>query len=501
MQQRIFLLAIIIAVFTSCAVSHKNYDPNKKFSVQQLQRDYTLLRNILEKKHPSLYWYTPKDSMDYFFDKGYKSITDSMTELQFGWNVLAPLINKIHCGHTSFSMSKGWNKFEKTVRIPSFPLLIKVWGDTMIVTGNLGAKDSIIKKGMLITSINGVSNHDIIHQMFDYLPEDGYADNVNYIRISSNFPLYHRNIFGIYQNYSVGYIDSAGDEKRIVLPMFVPGSDSAKEKKSVSSVKISNHQQHKQFIEGYRSLAIDSSINTAIITLNTFSKGGRRHLHCFIKRSFKTIKKKHIQNIILDLRGNGGGDIDMFVLLTKYLRNTPFKVADSVYAPSKTLNPYTKYIKQGFLNNLGLFFLTKKHQDGKAHYGYWERHLFKPKIKDHFDGKTYVLINGPTFSASTLFCNEVKGQSNIKLVGEETGGGWYGNDGIMIPDITLPETKIRVRLPLFRIVQYQHIALKGTGVLPDISIPPTAEGVRNSIDRKMEITKNIIKNDELNKAQ
>ncbi|MEI9933507.1 MAG: hypothetical protein WDM71_01325 [Ferruginibacter sp.] len=83
--------------FSGCSVS-KYYDPNKKYSPQQLRQDYSLLRNILEKKHPSLYWYTSKDSMDYYFDKGYQSISDSMTELQFGWQVLAPLTNKYIAG-------------------------------------------------------------------------------------------------------------------------------------------------------------------------------------------------------------------------------------------------------------------------------------------------------------------------------------------------------------------------------------------------------------------
>ena len=109
--------------------------------------------------------------------------------------------------------------------------------------------------------------------------------------------------------------------------------------------------------------------------------------------------------------------------------------------------------------------------------------------------KIFLLINGPTFSASTLFCNALKGQSNVKLVGEESGGGWYGNNGIMIPDIILPITKLRIRLPVFRIVQYHHIAEKGTGVIPDILIPPTVEGVRKGIDRKMMIVKEMIKED------
>ena len=122
MQKENFLLCIICLLLLTGCFTTKNFDPSKKFSKEQLQQDYTLLRNILEKKHPALYWYTSKDSMNYYFDSIYHVISDSMTELQFGWKVLAPLTNKIHCGHTSFSMSKGWNKSMRGKRVPSFPL-------------------------------------------------------------------------------------------------------------------------------------------------------------------------------------------------------------------------------------------------------------------------------------------------------------------------------------------------------------------------------------------
>src|SRR5258705_13929802 len=78
---RLFFILLIVTFLFSCSAS-RNYNPNRKYPKEELQQDYTLLRNILEKKHPSLYWYTPKDSMDYFFDEGYKAIADSMTELQ-----------------------------------------------------------------------------------------------------------------------------------------------------------------------------------------------------------------------------------------------------------------------------------------------------------------------------------------------------------------------------------------------------------------------------------
>lgn len=479
----------------SCASSYKTYRADKKFASQPLQQDFILLRNILEQNHPSLYWYTPKEKMDFYFDSLYNTIADSMTEQQYGWQIIAPLTQKIHCGHTTFSMSKNWNRFMINKRIPSFPLLVKTWGDTMVVTANLNKDDSIIKRGTVITFINNVPVKTLQQQMFQYLPADGYANNVNYIRLSSNFPYFHRSIFGIYKNYRVGYLDSSGNEKKILLPMWVRPADTSKQVKKIAHKEDKKPRwvYKKERRESYRSLEIDTAINTAVFTLNTFSAGGGRHLKSFIQNSFRQLKRDSIGNLIIDLRNNGGGDIDLYALLTKYIRHTPFKVADSVYAVTKSVSPYSKYIKQSFFTNIGLFFLTKKRADGNYHFGFYERHLYRPKKNNHFNGKVFVLINGPTFSASTLFCHAVKGQQNVTLVGEETGGGWHGNSGVMIPNITLPNTKLKVRLPLFKLVQYNHVPKDGRGVVPDMYIPPTVEGVVKGLDRKMMTVKEMIK--------
>jgi Peptidase family S41 len=483
---RLFFTLLFVTFLFSCSVS-RDYNPNRKYSKEELQQDYTLLRNILEKKHPSLYWYTPKDSMNYFFDEGYKAIADSMTELQFGWKILAPLTAAIHCGHTSFSMSKGWNKFIKDRRIPSFPLYMKIWKDTMVVTGNLNPGDSVIKKGSVITSINGLKSAEIISHMFGYMVEDGYSSNVNYIRLSASFPYFHRNIFGLYKTYHVRYIDSNGIEKNTWLPYYNPKSDSAGRRKANKPELKEKKLTSREKLKNIRSLQIDTTFS--LMTINSFSKG---HLKSFFKRSFRKLRQQKSKNLVIDIRANGGGEINNYVLLTKFLRNTSFKVADTAFAISKNLGPYTRHISSGFFNNIGLLFVTHKEKDGLYHFGFWERHTFKPKRSNHFDGKVYVLTNGLTFSASSLFCNAVKGQQNITLAGEETGGGWYGNSGIMIPDIILPNTKLRVRLPFFRIVQYHHISEKGTGVMPDIYIGPVLKDAVNGIDTKMERVKKMI---------
>ena len=63
----------------------------------------------------------------------------------------------------------------------------------------------------------------------------------------------------------------------------------------------------------------------------------------------------------------------------------------------------------------------------------------------------------------------------------------------MIPDITLPNTRLRVRLPLFRLVQYKHVAKDRHGIMPDIYIGTNYEALVKGFDKKMQVVMGIIK--------
>jgi hypothetical protein len=118
-----FLYTILTFLFfCSCTVT-KKFDPNKKYAPDQLQTDYTLFRDILEKEHPGLYWYTSADSMNYFFEKGKALLQDSLTETGFR-SVLSYVLAKIKCGHTTVRPSKSYAK-RGTGRY--FPLVLKTF--------------------------------------------------------------------------------------------------------------------------------------------------------------------------------------------------------------------------------------------------------------------------------------------------------------------------------------------------------------------------------------
>ena len=227
------------------------------------------------------------------------------------------------------------------------------------------------------------------------------------------------------------------------------------------------------------------------MTLNTFDGGS--NLNGFFRRSFRLIKEQHAENLVIDIRANGGGKVNNYAKLATYLRINKFKVADSAYAIRKDFGGYGKYFSQSFINNLALGIFTTKRKDGNYHFNYWENHWFKPQKQNFYSGNIYLIISGPTFSAATLFAHTMKNQSNVTLVGEETGGGDHGNNGLMIPYITLPNTKMKVRMPIFRVIQFEHGEKNGRGVMPDVYVAPSAKAALDQVDLKMKKTLELIR--------
>ncbi|RYZ48295.1 MAG: hypothetical protein EOO14_22355, partial [Chitinophagaceae bacterium] len=256
---------------------------------------------------------------------------------------------------------------------------------------------------------------------------------------------------------------------------------------------LSKKERKRLELESMRSLRIDTSLNTAFMEVNTFTKGNS--LRSFFRKSFKEIKKKKIPNLVVDVRGNGGGSVVLSNLLTKYIADKPFTIADSLYALRRT-SEYGKYRNGRFFNWLFLQFLTRKRKDGTYHFGLYEGKKFSPKSTNHFDGTTYIVTGGNTFSAATLFAKTLKDQDDVIVVGEETGGGAYGNSAWLIPDVTLPNTGVRFRLPLFRLVIDKN-EQKGFGVQPEVSALPTVNAIRRSDDYKMVMVKELILSKEI----
>lgn len=495
MRQRlpVFIVLLCTVMAIGCSSSRQSFQPVKKFPLVKLQADYRLFRNVLEESHPSLYWFTPKDSMDYYFDLGYRQLTDSMGETQFR-NILSFVSSKIRCGHTTIKYSKKYSKYLDTLTQPMFPLALKVWGDTAAVLANLNRKDAILKRGTLITAIDGKPVTQITDSFFQYLAGDGHILSGKYQTLSNRgtFGNMYRNIYGLKDQFNITYLDSNGIEKQTMAPVYIPPPDTARTTTTARPPrppKPDREVPRPVVLRGSRNVQIDTTLLSAYMTVNTFTRG--QGLKSFFRRTFRELRKRKIRHLVVDVRNNGGGDASNSTLLTRYLANQKFKLADSLYALRRS-SKYGKHIELQPLYWLMTQFVTRRHKDGLYHLGYFERHNFRPRKKNHFNGNVYVIIGGNSFSATTLFAKVLQGQPNVKIVGEESGGGAYGNTAWMIPDVTLPNTKMRFRLPKFRLVMDKTLVKDGRGLMPDIEAAPTVESIRRGIDPKVDTVRKLI---------
>ena len=458
-----------------------------------MKEDFLLLKNCLEKYHPSLYAYTDQQTLEEVYHRSLEKIRDSMSADHFAYAVIAPYLSAIRCGHTSVSISKQQLAFLRQHPKPAFPLQLRFLGDTIMVYRSLLKKDSSLKKGTIIKSINGMDADSLKRRLFAHFPIDGQSQTVNFARLNNNFPYYFRMVVGVDTTFVIQYVDDQGKTLSRNFPAFFPTTPVKQQKVQKQSVPIV-----KSIPPADRSLRLDTASSVGFLYLSNFDHPIRTHR--FIRKSFKALAKNEIRQLIIDLRTNGGGVIDNEVFLARHLRKTPFRVADSAVSKSRSFRGDRKYFRNEWVNEVLMRFLTKKDSEGRYHMArYWEKRSFKPVRRNFFSGHVYILTGGMTFSAASLFCNTMKGQPRTTLIGEETGGGGYVNNGLLIPDFVLPNSKNKVRIPLFRLVPDKNAPNNGRGVMPDIHVSPSTISLKNGYDPVLLTTLSLINKNEQGK--
>ena len=135
---------------------------------------------------------------------------------------------------------------------------------------------------------------------------------------------------------------------------------------------------------------IDEEKSLAILTLKRCRTS--EHYRKVLREMFTEIKEKNIENLAIDLRGNGGGDT--------YVANEMFK-----YLPIDT------YYQVDDFRKIRWNYLTFDFdQGGKT--------KNKRNTELEFDGKVYVLTDKGTFSAAMVFTEMIVDNGLGKVIGE-----------------------------------------------------------------------------------
>ncbi len=515
MKTTLITLLFTSSLILSCT-SKKAFNTKitSKHSPTELQQDLSIAKSSLEQNHPGLYWYISKKDLDFKFDSLKKTLKDSLTSLEF-YRKLAPVVASVKCGHTKMTYPGiKVSKFQKDS--------LKKAGDRPLsqlyyfVDSNRLFIKSVNKKELLdtlkgaeILSIDNIPTSEIIEKCESLYSSDGYNQTFYPAVLTRSFDVYYYLNYGKSDssklslkrtdstyNFTVKKINPPKKEKKLATPEEV-GKKKIADKQAKKLKRKKRYKGIDKFGEPLLDLKYDSVNNqTAIITVKSFSFD-HANFRKFFRQSFKEIKDKNIDHLILDVRNNGGGSLMACNRLFRYLYNQPHQFTGKAY----TKNSYLKHIKYqdkpATVKALGIItyplsILSKLILERKDSIGYYSyiptAHSVKP-LKNVYEGKLSVLINGYSFSATSLLSANLQSVKRGTFIGEETGGGYNQCSAGRIPYLNLPNTGLKLRLPIKVIDIVKKRELYGRGVFPDVIIRERLEDLLNKRDVVMEKAK------------
>jgi C-terminal processing protease CtpA/Prc len=480
---RHFILSVLLMLtgIAAQAQATLSYDPAQTLPLQALQADLTLLRNALEEGHPTLYWYTPKAEMDSLFEDAQKRLNRDMTESEY-FAIVNPLVSRINCGHTVMRMSKSYEKhFLSHAKL--LPFSVASIENKLYVRNNRSA-DTTLKRGTELISINGHPVDSLFKEFMQHTAMDGYnqTGKVRYTEVK--FATYFYTLVEEADTFNIVRVSKGGDTSAVALPARIlkkPSLKAALKKGSGPSVKDATLKL--RIMEG------DSSI--AIMTVNSFSGLITPTFNRFFKQSFKELEEKNIQHLIIDLRDNSGGYSSVALKLYTYLAQSTFRYYDHIEQKKKGYT-FNKYMNQRGLMAVSNTFSVRKGKEDHYTVRLKGHKPQKPASRYAYKGQVYMLTSGFTASAAALLTARAHSDKRAVFIGEETGGGYKGCAGGILPYLTLPNSGLRLRFPTMKFCSAVGEHPEGRGTLPDHEVVATWQDFMDLRDVQMDYTLKLI---------
>ena len=474
------IYAIVLTVFCINVFSQKpSFDLQKKFPVSAILQDIDYTEKYLTKFHPDPYKYISKDSLHAFVLSIKSKIDTPLTEMQARFYI-KQIVAKIGCGHTDAGASKRYTKAIKKISRAALPLNVFVVDSTRLFILNNLSKDSSIRPGDEIVSINNQPPKNILKTIYSVYTTDGYNETYKKQGIKYEwFKYFYSFCYGYHQDYNVKIKDRSGKISLHTLTCISSLKDTL-----ILPKKDSVQLTYKTKTCSYYNIKDDKNI--AVIGITGF-KG--RNWNWFYRKSFKDIKHKKIENLVIDLRDNGGGQISKGMKFLSYLIDERITLP---FDRKPNLMVFNPRFKMDVFSRLTPFIFTGLFPNWPVNGRLRHYFIRFPKKHKVYKGNIYVLVNGKSFSMSGVVSSYLKYKANATIIGEETGGNIAGSNAVISGKIVLPNSKIRVFIPMYHLYHTINVENKGRGLMPDYPTHYSKEDVLKAIDVDLNKVKEIV---------
>lgn len=444
------LLLFCLIFLSQVFAQHYVYD--SKISPEKLKTDFSILVSSLRENHPALYDFTSKSNFDSLANACLVSLTDPLTEGEF--HVLVRKFTRvIGCGHTESRPSQDWYKSVKA-RKNLIPIHVYLQSGKLYVRNVFDENgDSLI--GARIISIDGVSVYEILLEMKSIIGRDGVGWSMENRNVERMFQTYYTFLYGMKDVYTIEAELASGDLIRASLNGKVAEKYPAQKPIELTDVLE---------IQGAKFGMLSESKKIAVLDLNSFpSKGYKK----FYRKVFKRLSEMDSINLILDVRGNGGGYFPNGNQLLRYLLNERFTMD---FHKPQGQSKKNKHLKLNFLSKMTRFIFSTILDRNKVDPARNYQIRYRPVKRNHFEGEIYLLTDGLTFSAGSFVASKLENATSILSLGDETGGGEVGFNAVLSWRLDLPNSGVVVMIPIYHVDVQPGMVDVGRGVIPNLPI-------------------------------
>lgn len=511
-----YVLPVLLLILAGCASTDKKIKHiNTPLSVAEMQQDLVFVKKRLFTMHPDADLYIDKDALNKKFDSVYNSLNTPLKPNEFHLKI-APIIAAVKQGHMRINgltlpSTKAEIKKYKDTRGPLSQLNYRYFNDTLFVSHNHHLKNGV-RPGSAVLKFNNKTPKELFEHYKLTYASDGYNQTYLPKGFTSRFYPEMLAMFGMQDSIPLTLL-CEGSVNEVVLRRYSTKKETAQEtskdslskqiktpieqkktktvahkipKDSLTIIAKKEKELRKQkrilgYVDGNfnRTLSFPNPKDStyAVLRIRSFSSGKFKKSYDSL---FSTIQEKNIQHLVLDLRGNTGGLIADIDYLYRYLKKVEEPLISSSKINSKWKMPF--YAVKGksvahytFLSPI--YALALPYLYTRTFTGANDQSEFRvaglkataPKAKA-YTNKLDVLIDGATFSASSIISSNLQGSHRAKVYGEESGGTYNGTVAGIMPVLTLPNSKLKWRIGLMHIIPYHHKEVFGYGVMPDVPL-------------------------------
>jgi C-terminal processing protease CtpA/Prc len=441
-------------------------EAERMFTASELRADFTTMYERLQSAAYDLFAFTPSAELDRAYRKMLAGLNKPMTLLkaQIRFEEFASLI---HMGHARVSFPYAvWSEYLKSGG-RSFPFAIRVVeGKTTIAQNHSGME--AISRGDEIVKMNGTPMQEWLRRAERHVSAE--TPYMAHSLMEYDFPMYAWVELGNAAGFDLVLRKTDGKTLKLRAP-----ARTAAEMKTFAATQPPP-------------LSLDTPMRDAKILAdnvgylrpgpfyNAEAKTGAEQwdvsgFRSFIDDAFAKFNSARVEQLIIDLRGNPGGDNLFSDVMIAWFADKPFRFfsqfkvrvspestkanADRLENDAAAAGPVSRQYAQ----------MYEKAKPGDI--VDFELPLAEPRKDERYRGKVFLLVDRQSYSNTVAVAALVQDYKFGKILGEETSdmATTYG----AMEQFKLPNTGIAVGYPKAHIVR-PNGDLRSRGVVPDIAI-------------------------------